>query len=135
VKKTLLAGIAALLLATGTVMAMDEFGPMPPDWWKPGLPYRPPHPPKPHWELDCRSTRIYSNDADALRGALTIEDIREVEKLIPYAKKCDAFWTCVWRRGVKDADGKWLDIPGPPKPGAPKHCYAPRGPNGKRLYT
>jgi hypothetical protein len=96
---------------------------------------------KPNWEINCRRTEIqYIGDDEYASRHLTLKDIREIEKLVPYLKKCDAFWQCVVKRGIKWPEGSafagtWVNPPGVPKPGAPKHCYPPRGPDGKRLNT
>jgi hypothetical protein len=113
---------------------------------------------EPNWLINCRKTQIeYNGQEESIRN-LTLKDIREIEKLIPYLKKCDAFWECVVRRGIKWPDGsawvypplgsKWPDgqtwdgtnwpdgqtsVRAPRN--RPKHCFPPRGPDGTRLGT
>jgi len=139
-KKLFLAGVAALFLATGAAHGGSD---------KPE--------PKPSWVIDCRKAEIQYNGGDddnARGGILTLKDVREIEKLAPYLKKCDAFWECVRRRGTKWPSGKyeglWVYPPegsklSPEQPDGtqsvqapkkrPKHCYPPRWPNGTPLNT
>jgi hypothetical protein len=189
-KKLLLAGVAALFLATGAAhadqAALDvcdqrfKAGELQPgdeigacyakatnnrcdgdldgsraqvclDWVESHPKMKPAAEPKPSWVINCRKTQIeYNGDEETVR-ALTLKDIREIEKLTPYLKKCEAFWECVSRRGTKWPDGHaWVYPPAGSKLGAeqpdgsalvyppakrPKHCYPPRGPDGTPLNT
>jgi hypothetical protein len=136
-RKILLAGIAALFLAAGTAHSGDSKSE-----------------PKPSWVIDCRKAEIQydgDDDDDARRAHLTLKDVREIEKLAPYLKKCEAFWECVKRRGTKWPDGSaWVYPPAGTKWGTkqpdgsvsvyppakrPKHCYPPRWPDGTPLNT
>ena len=137
-KRLFLAGIAALFLTKGTANSGDSKSE-----------------PKPSWVIDCRKAEIQydgdDDDDDARRGHLTLKDVREIEKLAPYLRKCEAFWECVKRRGTKWPDGSaWVYPPAGTKWGTkqpdgsvsvyppakrPKHCYPPRWPDGTPLNT
>ena len=95
--RALIIGIA-MLLASGTAHSGDSKSV-----------------PKPSWVIDCRKAEIQydgDDDDDARRGHLTLKDVREIEKLAPYLKKCEAFWECVKRRGTKWPDGSaWVYPP------------------------
>ena len=69
-EKTLLTGIAALLLATGAAHA--------------------------DWRLHRTCTFFYSGSDES--GMYSLEDALEIQKLIPDLRKCDAFWKCVEKR-------------------------------------
>jgi hypothetical protein len=99
-KKLLLAGVAALVLATGTAHAEG-------------------------WEIDCRRDRIYKEfpksdtpgvwtsegEDGSTFAAIERKELDEIAKAIAEArrefKKCDRFWQC-----VADRDA-----------GKVKHCY------------
>src|SRR5215831_5227644 len=120
-KKLLLTGIAALCLATGTAHSGDSKSE-----------------PEAGWRINCRKVEIWyegGEENDAQPGHLTLKDIREIEKLIPYLKKCDVFWECVRRRGTKWPSGKyeglWVYPPegsklGPEQPDGTQSVQAPK---------
>jgi hypothetical protein len=120
-KKLLLTGIAALFLATSPTYAEPDatkewqirklcnvyklFNPrvvtygLSPDEPVPG-----------DFFGDHEEIRVYNGQAEI---SLQLDDLLELQKLLPYIKKCEAFWTCVAER---DGDVK-------PKGKRPKHCY------------
>jgi hypothetical protein len=94
-KKVFLAGVTVLFLATGTAHAQDQE--------------------EPKWYGDfrhCQAEKYFSNlyrrpqDGDT-EVALGLDDVLELQKLIPLLRKCTAFWQCVADREA----------------GKVKHCY------------
>jgi hypothetical protein len=62
------------------------------------------------WWFHFRScTAMKANDADAAHQVVTLDldDVRELQKLIPNLRRCTAFWQCVADREA----------------GKVKHCY------------
>jgi hypothetical protein len=95
--RTLIASIAALLLATGTAHAEDGK-----DQWVPD--YRRGHVSK---EIPVFIDGVWRRG----RAELELEDLEELQKFIVSFRRMGKFWKCVSER----------------EPGRPKHCYLPKG--------
>jgi hypothetical protein len=94
-KKVLIAGVAVLLMTTGTAHAEKK------------------------WETDwhrCMLEKFVTEETElnVLKWTITPEDIPNIERELKELKRCDAFYTCVAER-----DGYVK-----PKGKRPKHCYA-----------
>jgi len=69
------------------------------------------------WFHFRRCTVEHHPSGDALI-MLKLDDVRQIQKLIPHLKSCEKFWQCTrWRDG---------DDPLPRGKSRPKHCYAPK---------
>jgi hypothetical protein len=112
-KKLFLTGVAALFLATSTAYAEPDATK---EWqtrklctvWKLFNPHTVDAPGD--YFGDREEIRVYNGQATI---DLRLDDLLELQKLLPDIKKCEAFWTCVAER---DGDVK-------PKGKRPKHCY------------
>src|SRR5262249_35340548 len=124
-KKLLLTSIAALFLATGAVAES-------PDDSKWTASFRRCEITKTfafHSKTVVDSTLYGENggvhaDNSSATVSLRLEDVLAIQKELPTLKKCDAFYTCVYKRDYL----KHYASPGtsdPVKPGEkrPKHCY------------
>jgi hypothetical protein len=120
-KKLLLIGTTALLLATGTAHA---------EWYDNAKPADDHYYDK--WTANghsCQIIKRFRSDDDNMRDAVTEgtmvyiqpSEIPELEKALHNLKLCDAFYKCVAKRDYR----RYGTTPDPK--GAPKHCYEPRG--------
>jgi len=80
------------------------------------------------WDWDWHRCDLvkYRKGEIVRESRIEVEDIAELEKLLPLMRKCDRFYQCVIKR---DYPKGWVEgAPSPLKPGEkkPKHCFWPR---------